>query len=114
MSRHSSRLLLRPDGTVVVRCGEEDAQDIAGVSPGSTIDTTELEIQVTEAVESSWQAFRRKDASSAERKLGESPESEIFIAKPETSRADFWRRVTLIVLAVLMVVAMILSWLSES
>lgn len=113
MNRGCSRILLRPDGTLVTHCGEADAADLAIMKPNTASDPAGLEFQLATVVEHAWREFRDGDSAAAERALGELPESEVFVVSPPRAASTHWQRIFLGAAVLVMVVAMVTGWQSE-
>ena len=90
-----SRLLLKRDGTVAVRCGRLDEKTLAVMSGGQQALAQELGSMIEAAAGSAWHEFRAGNISLAERILGEVPESDIFLVPPARARSMRWWRVML-------------------
>lgn len=84
----TSHVLLRKDGTVVAHCGEADARDLACSPPNAVLDLPELEREVAASVTHAWRAFREGDAVSVAKRVGDIPESDIFVVPPARSRSS--------------------------
>jgi hypothetical protein len=106
----TSHVLLRKDGTVVAHCGEADASDLACSPPNAVLDLPELEREVAASVTHAWRAFREGDAVSAAKRVGDIPESDIFVVPPARSRFSRWTRIILGAQILLVPVLMVISW----
>jgi hypothetical protein len=82
-----STLLLAWDGTASANCGKADARDLAALVERGSPNVTELERRVSGAVDQAWWDYRQGNLGEAERKLGSSPDSEIFHVAPGRSKA---------------------------
>ncbi len=106
----TSHVLLRKDGTVVAHCGEADARVLACSPPNAVLDLPELEREVAASVTHAWRAFREGDVVSAAKRVGDIPESDIFVVPPARSRSSRWTRIILGAQIVLVLVFMVSSW----
>ena len=106
----TSSVLLRMDGTVLAHCGEADARDLACSPPNAVLDLPELEREVAASVTHAWRAFREGDAVSAAKRVGDIPESDIFVVPPARSHFSRWTRIILGTQIVLVPVLMVISW----
>ena len=118
ISRNCSHILLSWNGTVVARCGDTDARDLVALKTSHMTNTQELEGIVAESVGQAWQGFRDGNLAAAERLLGDSPESEVFVVPPARSKSLRWWRVFIGASVLLMLTAIILqfwrpAWLSN-
>jgi hypothetical protein len=106
----TSHVLLRKDGTVVAHCGEADARDLACSPPNAVLDLPELEREVAASVTHAWRAFREGDPVSAAKRVGDIPESDIFVVPPARSHFSRWTRIILGTQILLVPVLMVISW----
>lgn len=106
----TSSVLLRMDGTVLAHCGEADARDLACSPPNAVLDLPELEREVAASVTHAWRAFREGDAVSAAKRVGDIPESDIFVVPPARSRFSRWTRIILGANVMPLPVLMVSSW----
>lgn len=77
--RKSSSLVLRADGTAVATLEAADLKILNRICPGGLLEPQTLEACVSTAVTLAWRQFRAGDVAAAERTLGQTPDSEVFI-----------------------------------
>ena len=114
ISRNCSRISLGCDGVVVAHCGETDARDLPALKTARTADAQELESVVAASVRLAWQEFRAGNLLAAEKTLGESPESELFIVPPARAKSMRFWRIWIGASLVLMLAAMTMQVLDPS
>jgi len=102
ISQKCSHISLGYYGTVMAHCGRNDLRDLSALKTGRMTDPQELECVVAEIVGQAWQEFRSGNLPEAERTLGDSPESEVFIVPPSRAKSVRWWRVWIGVALVLM------------
>ncbi len=106
ISQNSSNITLGWDGTIRAHCGKVDAQNLTTLKTADLIDSQELECIVEESILQSWQQFRSGNLPTAERALGDSPESEVFVVPPSRARSTRWWRILIGASVVLMIAGM--------
>ena len=111
ISRNCSHILLGYDGTVMAHCGKNDLRDLSALKAGMMTDPQELERVVMENLGQAWREFRIGNLPAAERLLGDSPESEVFIVPPARAKSVRWWRIWIGASAVLMAAATIIMLL---
>ncbi|NBQ43824.1 MAG: hypothetical protein EBU23_15505 [Mycobacteriaceae bacterium] len=74
------------------------------------LDLPELEREVAASVTHAWRAFREGDVVSAAKRVGDIPESDIFVVPPARSRSSRWARIILGAQIVLVLVFTFRSW----
>lgn len=111
ISRNCSRISLGFDGTVSAHCGGTDLKDLSALKTGKLADPGELESVVAEIVSQAWLEFRSGNFAAAERALGDSPESDVFIMPPSHAKSMRWWRIFIGVSVVLMMTGMMLRFL---
>jgi RNA polymerase sigma factor (sigma-70 family) len=99
----SSRLSVKRDGTVTAVLRDNDRRVLRRLRDGDLPPDQQLEYQVAAAVESAWGSFRTGDVAAAERVLGQTAESEVFVQPQAKSASTRTLRAFIIILAVLMV-----------
>jgi RNA polymerase sigma-70 factor (ECF subfamily) len=102
-----STLVLRPDGTVTVRLHANDRKTLTWLRRRDLPSDAELESQVCAAVETAWRQFRAGQVHQAEKTVGETPNTEIFV-RP-AGRTKFRRVLEIIVLALAVVAGISLA-----
>ncbi|MBE0540827.1 MAG: sigma-70 family RNA polymerase sigma factor [Verrucomicrobia bacterium] len=110
ISRNCSHISLGWDGTVIAHCGKTDFGDLSALTAGEKTDPRELESVVAEIVGQAWQEFRSGTPVMAERALGESPESEVFLVPPARAKATRWWRIFIGATVMLMMAGMVLQF----
>jgi RNA polymerase sigma factor (sigma-70 family) len=90
--RNSSRLVLQADGTALAALAAADLKILNRICPGGRLEPQTLEACVTAAVTLAWQQFRAGDVASAERTLGQVPDSEVFIRPAKKSMSTQLQR----------------------
>ena len=111
ISQNCTHILLGWDGMASAHCGETDARNLPALKTARTTDAQELESVVAESVRQAWQEFRAGNLAGAERMLGDSPESELFIVPPARAKSMRWMRIWLGASVLLMLAAMIMQFL---
>lgn len=111
ITRRCSHVLLGWNGTVRAHCSEEDAQNIAVLKTSRLANPRELENLVASSLFQAWQEFRIGKLPEAERSLGESPESEVFVAPPARAKSMRWWRILIGTSIALMVAGMSIQFL---
>lgn len=114
ISQNCSHISLGSDGMVSARCGKADAKDLSAMNTGKIGDQTELECVVAKSVSQAWQEFCRGGLSAAERMLGDSPESEVFVMPPARAKSMRWWRILIVAAVVLMMAGMMLRFLPSA
>jgi RNA polymerase sigma factor (sigma-70 family) len=114
ISQNRSHILLRWDGTIRAYCGKADAQNLAALKTSGLTNPQELESLVEENVLQSWQEFRSGNFPAAERALGDSPESEVFVVPPCRAKSMRWWRIFIGASVVLMMAAMMVRFLPSA
>ena len=109
ISQNCSHVSLGYDGTVMAHCGKNDLRDLSALTTSRMNDPQELECVVAEIVGQAWREFRGGKFPAAERTLGESPESEVFIVPPARAKSVRWWRIWIGSAAVLIAAAMIVQ-----
>ena len=112
--RNCSHISLGFNGEVVARCGKTDLKDLSALKTAARTGSQELESVVAEIVGQAWQEFRSGNLAAAERILGDSPESEVFIVPPARAKSMRWWRIWIGVSVVLMMAAMMLRLLPSA
>ena len=110
ISQSCSRISLGWDGTVIAHCGKADSRDLSALKTARRINPRELERIVMEVVRQAWQEFRSGNLVTAERALGQLPESDIFVVSPARAKSTRWWRVFIGASAVLMMAGMSLQF----
>jgi RNA polymerase sigma-70 factor (ECF subfamily) len=110
ISQNCSQVLLGWDGTIRAHCGKADAQNLAALKTSGLTNPQELESLVEENVLQSWQEFRSGNLAAAERTLGDSPESEVFIVPPSRAKSMRWGRIFIGAFVLLMMAGMMLRF----
>ncbi|HEX5400075.1 MAG TPA: RNA polymerase sigma factor, partial [Verrucomicrobiae bacterium] len=111
ISRNCSHILLGYDGTVMAHCGNNDWRDLSALKTGTMTDPQRLECLVVKIIGQAWREFRIGNLSAAERLVGDSPESEVFVVPPARAKPMRWWRVWIGASAVLMAAATIIMLL---
>ena len=106
IGRNCSHLLLGWEGTIRAHCGTTDARDLGALKTTGLTNPQELASLVEENVLQSWQEFRSENIPAAERALGETPESEVFVVRPSRAKSTRWWRVLLGASVMLMMAGM--------
>jgi len=114
ISQNCSHILLGWDGTIRAHCGKADAQNLAALTTSGLTNPQELESLVEENVLQSWQEFRSGNFLAAERSLGDSPESEVFVVPPSRAKSMRWWRIFIGASVVLMMTGMMLRFLPSA
>ena len=91
--RNNSSVTLGWDGLVAAHCGRIDVAGLEVLRSQSTANLAGLENQVALAVSQAWQNFLEEKITSAERAVGQVPDSEIFVVPPSRTRANRWQRI---------------------
>jgi RNA polymerase sigma-70 factor (ECF subfamily) len=100
MSQNCSHISLGWDGMVAAHCGKTDAGDLLALETAQTTDPRKLDCLVAEVVSQAWREFRAGNLQAAERTLGNSPESDVFIVPPARAKSTrFWKIWMLLMLA---------------
>jgi len=110
IGRYYSRISLGWDGIVTAHCGNTDLNDLSALKSARMIDPRELEGIVAENVRQAWQEFRSGNLAAAERTLGDSPESDVFIVPPARAKSMRWWRIFVGASVLLMLPAMMLRF----
>jgi RNA polymerase sigma-70 factor (ECF subfamily) len=106
VSRNGTHVCLGSDGTVLAHCGKTDLEDLTALKTGNLTDSLELESVVAETIGQAWREFRNGNLVAAERILGDSPESEVFIVPPSRAKSMRWWRIFLGAAVALMMIGM--------
>jgi hypothetical protein len=106
ISRNCSHILLRWDGTVVADCGKTDWKNLSALKTAAPGNPRELESVVAEVVRQAWREFCDGNLPAAERTLGNSPESDVFVVPPARARSMRWWRIFLGASMVMMLLGM--------
>ena len=109
--QNCSYILLGWDGTIQAHCGKTDAQDLLGLKHAGLTEPQELKRLVEESLVRAWHEFRNGNSRAAERMIGDSPESEVFLVPPARSKSMLWWRIFVGLSAVLMIPALGLHFL---
>jgi len=105
-----SQLLLTWDNKVSARLCTPDQQTLLQLQPPTVLPPVELEKRVAATTEAAWEHFRKGDFARAERTLGQTPETEVFLQAPARAGFARWRTKYLMVLLALMLLLTSLSW----
>jgi tetratricopeptide (TPR) repeat protein len=97
----SSQLSLKQDGTATATLRENDQRVLRRLRGGELPANGQLENQVAAAAESAWRNFRAGDFAAAERDLGQTPESEVFVQPQAKSASTRALRAFIVLLAAL-------------
>jgi RNA polymerase sigma-70 factor (ECF subfamily) len=114
ISRSCSHISLGWEGTVSAHCGKVDSMDLSSLKTSARIDPQELESVVAEIVSQAWREFRSGNFAAAERTLGDSPESEVFVVPPARAKSMRWWRIFIGVSVVLMMTGMMMRFLPSA
>ncbi len=95
ISRNCSHIFLGWNGTFRAHCGPVDAAELSALTTSQTVHLSALESLVEKCLLQAWAECRRQNFSAAERALGDSPESEIFLVSPARSKSTRWWRIML-------------------
>jgi RNA polymerase sigma factor (sigma-70 family) len=114
ISQNCSHILLGWDGTIRAHCGKADAQNLAALKTSGLTNPQELESLVEENVLQSWREFRSGNFPAAERALGDSAESEVFVVPPSRAKSMRWWRIFIGASVVLMMTGMMLRFLPSA
>jgi RNA polymerase sigma-70 factor (ECF subfamily) len=106
ISQNCSHILLGWDGSVRAHCGAADARDLGALKTAGLTNPLELTGFVEESVLQSWQEFRCGNIPAAERTLGETPESEVFVVPPSRAKSLRWWRILIGASVLLMMLGM--------
>jgi hypothetical protein len=111
--RGCSYITLGKDGKVSAHLGDKDEQALRSL-PGRAISSpAELEAEVAAAVKQAWRCFREGDLPSAERALGQIPDSEVFLVPTERSKATRgWTWLTIGSATLMLVLVALMHWRS--
>jgi hypothetical protein len=111
ISQNCSHIVLGCDGSIRAHCGQADAQDLAALKSSSLTGPQDLESLVEENVAQAWQEFRSGNLPAAERAVGDSPESDVFVVPPARAKSMRWWRIFIGASVALMAVGMIMQLL---
>lgn len=114
VSRNCSYILLGWAGTVQAHCGKADARNLTGLKNASRAGPPALENLVAENTVQAWREFRCGNLPAAERALGGSSESEVFVLPPARAKSMRWWRILIGVSAALMLAGMLLRFLPSA
>ena len=97
--------------------GDVTAQQLEKNDPKPNADAVarqvQLESQVATAVKFAWQAFRAGNISTAEKAIGEKPESDIFVVPPARAASTRWQQASLALVVVMFSVMIVLGRLPK-
>jgi RNA polymerase sigma factor (sigma-70 family) len=97
--KYSSWIDLGSNGTVSAHCSKGDDAFFLTLAVPYRAAGPELEARVTQAVSVAWARFRTGDETSAERILGQVPDSELFVVPlKHTTRYPGWYKFAVVVL----------------
>ncbi len=108
----TSRIHLDWDGKVAARCADRDVSALASLTAGApSHELPEIETAVANAAARAWAEFRAGNLPLAEKMLGESPESQLFLIPPARARsARGWRALMAAAGLLLLFSVVVRSW----
>jgi RNA polymerase sigma-70 factor (ECF subfamily) len=87
-----SELVLDFDGNVSAHLPPKDEQDLREIVPECSASTVDLELEVSNCVETAWRHFVRQNPDQALRFLGEVPDDKIFLQALQRTPFFRWSR----------------------